>query len=187
MSLEESKKYLEKLSLQEKQLSSFVWFLMNAKRYGNRIFLAGNGGSAYTIAHFASDLMNLGFDVFCMNDNLARLTAITNDYGWECAYTQQLTHFKQGDIMITASVHGGGKEGEVWSQNLLLVALEAKQRGGIILSLIGCDGGRLKELSNISIIVPSDLACYVEGFHSLLTHIICERLKKEGIKNAGSD
>ena len=175
MSLHKSREILALLSSQE--LNDFVGYLKDARIDGVRIWLAGNGGSAYTVAHFASDLMNLGFDVFCMVDNTARLTAITNDYGWEFVYTKQLTNFKKADVLILASVHGSGKVGDDWSQNLLLVAVEAKKKGGIILSLIGCDGGRLKDLSDISIIVPSESACYVEGFHSLITHIICERLK----------
>jgi len=180
MSLQTAKQYLDKLIHQNDNLSLFVYHLKNAKKHDNRIFLAGNGGSAYITAHFASDLMNLGYDVQCLTTNTARLTAITNDYGWEFAYTKQLEHFKQYDILILISVHGGGHtyDKNKWSSNLLLAAIEAKKKKGKVLSLVGCDGGQLKGLSEVSMIVPSDNSYYVEGLHSLLCHIICEQLKE---------
>lgn len=179
MSLKEAERILGQLVSKTTDINDFVHYLRKAKMRNNRIWLAGNGGSAYTMSHFASDLMNLNFDVFCMNDNIARLSALTNDIGWEFVYVKQLENFKKGDILILASVHGGGKIGDEWSQNLLLAAIEAKKKNGIILSLIGCGGGRLKRFSDVSIIIPSDSCCYVEGFHSLYTHIICEKLKEK--------
>ena len=179
MSLNEARKIMNQIVNKTRDIESFIAFLNDAKQKGNRIWLAANGGSASVVSHFASDLMNLGFDVFCMNDNISRVSALTNDIGWEFVYTKQLKNFKKGDILILASVHGGGKVGDDWSQNLLLAAIEAKKKRGVILSLIGCDGGRLKELSDVSIIVPSNSCCYVEGFHSLYTHIICEKLKEK--------
>ena len=179
MSLQESEGILTKLLSQMPNIESFVLYLKNARDKKDRVWLAGNGGSAYTVAHFASDLMNLGFDVFCMVDNIARLTAITNDYGWEFAYEKQLKNFRKFGVLILVSVHGGGKLGDSWSQNLLLAAIEVKKKQGRVLSFLGCDGGRLKDLSDVSIIVPSELSCYVEGFHSLLAHIVCEKLKEE--------
>ena len=179
MSLKEAERILGQLVNKTSDINDFVHYLQEAKQKDNRIWLAGNGGSACNMSHFASDLMNLGFDVFCMNDNPARLSALTNDIGWEFVYSRQLENFKKSDILVLASVHGGGKVGDEWSQNLLLAAIEAKKKGGVILSLIGCDGGRLKEHSDCSIIIPSDSCCYVEGFHSLYTHIICEKLKEK--------
>lgn len=179
MSLKEAENLLQQLQKQEDNINKFVETLRNAKKNECRVWLAGNGGSSATISHFASDLMNLGFDVFCMVDNKARLTALTNDYGWELVYTKQLNYFKERDVLILMSVHGGEGVLKGPSENLLLVTIHAKTSRGEILSLLGCDGGRLKDLSDVSIIVPSDSCCYVEGIHSLLCHIICERLKVE--------
>lgn len=173
MSLVEAQKLLK--SLEDADIEGFVEFLKVAREFNKRVWLVGNGGSAATASHFTSDLMNLGFDVFCMVDNISRLTALTNDFSWENVYWKQLEKLDRGDVLILLSVHGGvGK----WSSNLLLATRRAKNRGGIILSLVGCDGGKLKEPSDVCIIVPSESCCYVEGIHSLLTHIICERLKK---------
>lgn len=179
MSLNESIAILIKLNNQSSNLNSFVDELLYAKKRGKQIWIAGNGGSASTASHLASDLMNLGFDVVSLVDNPSRISAITNDYGWEFVYVKQMEHFKEGDIFIPISVHGGGKIGEEWSGNLLLAEAWVRGRRGKTLSLIGCDGGRLKNHSDISIIVPDDTCCYVEGFHSLICHIICEKLKEK--------
>lgn len=179
MSLREAVERLVKTTTQESNLNEFVSELLYARKREKQIFIAGNGGSSSTSLHLASDLMNLGIDVVCMNDNISRITAITNDYGWEFVYTKQMTHFKRGDIFIPISVHGGGKVGEEWSENLLLASIEANKHGGKVLSLIGCDGGRLREHSTCSVIVPDDRCCYVEGIHSLICHVLCEKLRKK--------
>ena len=178
MSLEEAQRLLGELKFNDIYIGDFVRALRSALEHGNRIWLAGNGGSASTVSHFASDLMNLGFDVLCLTDNVSRLTALTNDVCWDAVYVKQLDNFREHDILILISVHGGGDINETWSGNLLLAAVEAKKKGGKILSLIGSNGGRLKGLSDVFVIVPSESACYVEGLHSVITHLICERLKE---------
>jgi len=176
LSLEESLTILSNLTNQNPQLTEFVFLLRKAKQHNNRIWLAGNGGSANLSSHFAHDLMALGFDISCLTDSISRITALINDYSFPDVYSRQLTHFKPSDILILASVHGGRKN---WSNNLVQVAKLARRKSGKVLSFLGCDGGELKSLSDVCIIVPSDKTCYVEGLHSLLTHIICERLKEE--------
>lgn len=160
-------------------VEEFAALLKKAKKNG-RIYLAGNGGSASTMSHFASDLANLGFDTFCLNDNVARVTALANDKGWDRVYLEQLRSlFENGDVLILASVHGcvGQDEGDEWSQNLLQAAKYVEFLEGTVLSLIGGNGGNLKELSSVCVVVPSWDAYEVEGIHSVLTHVICGLLK----------
>jgi len=154
--------------------------LLVTKRKGGRIWLAGNGGSASLCGHFASDLMNLGFDVCCMTDNVARLSALTNDYGWEYVYTIQMeNHFKEGDVLFLCTVHGSvGREGSGWSANLASAAKYAKEKGGRVLLLSGNDGGRLKAIADRSLTIHSAEPYIVEGIHSVLTHLICSLLKE---------
>lgn len=178
MSFQESEKLLQNFRKENVWLlQNFLDILKHAKNHHHRIYLVGNGGSAYVASHFASDLLNLGFDVVCLNTNIARLTALTNDIGWHYVYVEQLQHFQKGDVLILISVHGGRKTA---SFNLIKAANLANEKGGITLSLTGSDGGMLKPLSKICLIIPSEKCCYVEGLHSLLCHVICERLKKNG-------
>lgn len=158
---------------------TFAALLKKAKKNA-RIYLAGNGGSASTMSHFASDLGNLGFDAFCLNDNLARVTALANDKGWDRVYLEQLRSlFEKGDVLVLASVHGGvGKEeGDEWSQNLVQAAKYVDFVDGTVLSLVGGNGGKLKEISTVSVLVPSWDAYHVEAIHSVLTHVVCGMLK----------
>src|SRR5208282_740376 len=97
------------------------------EQYSRTLWLAGNGGSCYNVSHMASDLEALGYDTKCLDLNIARITAITNDYGWGKVYEYQMWHFKAQDILIVLSVHGGAvRKGEVWSNNLVKACQVAK-------------------------------------------------------------
>lgn len=169
--LEEVIKTLQKIPEEKIQEFAKILYLSCHKR----IWIAGNGGSASTASHFASDLASLGFDVICLTDNVPRLTAITNDYGWELAYIKQMSHVTSGDILIAISVHGGAKG---WSDNLTHAATLAKEKNVKVLSLVGHDGGQLAKLSNLSIIVPSNSTPIIEGIHCVLTHIIRQKIEE---------
>ncbi|GAH03318.1 unnamed protein product, partial [marine sediment metagenome] len=104
-----------------------------------QVFTFGNGGSASTASHFASDLSKLGVKAYCLNDNQARVTAITNDSGFEKLYVEQLEgRFNEGDVVVGFSVHGGvGKDkAGKWSQNLLLAIDYAKVHGGKSIGIV---------------------------------------------------
>ena len=162
----------------DQPISQFIEVLKSRQNHG-RIWLCGNGGSASTCQHFASDLMNLGFDVTCMDDNVSRITAIVNDQSWEEVYVRQMKHFHNRDVLIVISVHGGHnpKTGKAWSSNLTKACEYTKKINGCILALLGGDGGIIKNYADYSIIVPHEAMYVVEGIHCVLTHLICERLK----------
>jgi len=110
---------------------------------------------------------------------MSNFTRIINDYGWNYAYSLQLNHFKKDDVLIVASVHGGvEKDGKIWSGNLVEACEVAKKKGGTVLALLGGDGGLIKGLADVSIIVPHEEAGVVEGIHGVLAHMICSRLKE---------
>ena len=159
--------------INEKELENFTQFLLKSKN--SRIWIIGNGGSSSTASHFTSDLQNLGFNATCLSDNTPRLTAITNDFSWNEAYYRQLEHMRPNDILITISVHGGS---EKWSNNLVLATHFAQGRNAKVLSLIGCNGGEIGKFSDFAIIVPSNETYIIEGIHSVLTHIICQKVKE---------
>lgn len=160
--------------IKEEDLDKFAQVLFTSK--SNRIFLIGNGGSASTASHFASDLLSLNFNATCLSDNISRVTAIANDYGWNDIFIKQLQHIKKGDVLIAISVHGGYLD---WSNNLVKATMFAKGRVAKTLSLVGNDGGELAQICDFSIIVPSDSTPIIEGLHSVLTHIICEKVKQK--------
>lgn len=148
---------------------------------GGRVYIAGNGGSASTASHFASDLTNLGFDVVCMTDNISRITALTNDKGWGKIYTEQMTHFNEKDALVLITVHGceGAQDAGPWSKNLLEAAYLALDRDGEVLVLSGNNGGFLAgEICARFLTISSQDVNVVEGIHLVLTHLICADLKR---------
>jgi D-sedoheptulose 7-phosphate isomerase len=169
--LEEISKILTQIP--EENLEKFAQILLNHKNH--RVWLIGNGGSASCASHFTSDLASLCFDTICLSDNPSKLTAITNDFGWEEAYVKQLSRMKSDDVLIVISVHGGTNS---WSCNLVRAAFFAKDMGATILSLSGFDGGELAKLSDLSIIVPAERTYIVEGIHGVLCHVIWQKLEE---------
>lgn len=161
----------------DRNLKEFVKALKNKK---HRIWLAGNGGSASTVSHFACDLSTLGYDVTCMVDNVSNLSRLTNDFGWDKVFLEQIEgRFKMHDVLIIASVHGGTLKGDgVWSSNLVVVCKRAKELGGTVLAFLGCDGGMIKTIADVAIVVPHESAYVIEGIHGVLTHLICSELKQ---------
>ena len=173
--------HLLSAEIKEEDIVGFAEYLYDAMLAGKRIWVCGNGGSALIGSHFTSDLMNLGFDAKCMVDNVARTTALTNDYGWPHVYTLQMEkHYREGDLLILISVHGstGKGEGEAWSTNLANAADLARKKGGVVLSLSGCEGGSLKQLSDHGLYTSCSEAYLVEGLHSVLAHLVCSVLRE---------
>jgi len=155
---------------------------------GRQVFLAGNGGSASTATHFASDLAKFTsegsdkrFRAIALTDNVPLVSALTNDLGWENVYVEQLKNLmRKGDVLVVISVHGGSGADKAgpWSQNLLKAAKFAQDNGGRVIGLAGFDGGVLKQMADACIVVPINSTPHVEGFHLVLTHLICAQLRE---------
>lgn len=185
--LADVKEIIDKISVDD--IDKTIQILNEAREKGKKIFVVGNGGSASTATHFACDLNKYTsvngkkrFKVFSLEDNTALMTALVNDEGWDSVYSYQLENLMDdGDYIIAISVHGGsGKDkAGLWSQNLLRGVKMIKERGGKAIGIVGFDGGALKEIADACIVVPMDSTPQVEGFHLVLTHMICEIIKNE--------
>jgi D-sedoheptulose 7-phosphate isomerase len=159
------------------------------------VFVAGNGGSAGTATHFAADLNKMTaipgkprLRAMSLGDNVPLVSAIVNDDGWENLYTEQLENFySPGDALVTISVHGGkGKDkAGAWSQNLVRAIEWVKARGGTTIGLAGFDGGVMREICDICIVVPYRTTPHVEGFHVVLHHLIAFCLAERVAGGAG--
>ncbi len=185
--------YFQKLESVIKRMSRddierVVELLYEAWMKGKQVFLAGNGGSAATASHFASDLAKFTsvegkkrFRAVALTDNVPLVSALTNDLGWENVYVEQLKNFMcEGDVFVVISVHGGSGSDKAgpWSQNLLKAAKFVKDSGGRVIGLAGFDGGVLKEMADACIVVPINSTPHVEGFHLVLTHLVCARIRE---------
>ena len=156
------------------------------------VYMMGNGGSASTATHFASDLAKYTslpgkrrFRALSLGDNIPLVSALTNDSGFESIFVEQLRPcLKTGDLVVGLSVHGGSGAGEIgpWSQNLVQALALAKERGARTIGFSGFGGGALKGLTDVCIVVPWNTeplgTLLVESYHVALHHLICGALKQ---------
>ena len=183
---ETMKKYISEVSatlerLPMENIAQVVKLLEEACLKAKRVFIFGNGGSAATASHFAADLSKgaicLGkprIKAFALTDNVSLLTAWANDTAYENIFAEQLGNLVEpGDIAI--GISGSGN-----SPNVLNGIKVAKAKGATTTGFIGFDGGKLRELVDIRIIVPSHNMEQVEDIHLLLEHVITTCLR-EGV------
>ena len=192
------KRYFEEMqeiiaNIPREKIDEVIEVLFNAWKNGNKVFIMGNGGSASTATHFTCDLSKVTivgnkkrFRVLGLNDNIPLVSALTNDDGWSEIYVEQLkNHFENGDVAIAFSVHGGsGKDkAGAWSQNLLKALQFVKDNGGTAIGFSGFDGGAMKDLADVCVVVPFKSTPQVESFHLVLEHLITfcllEKIKNE--------
>jgi D-sedoheptulose 7-phosphate isomerase len=183
--------YISKLlqELDVESLEGLTKEIEEARVKQNTIFVIGNGGSAATASHMANDI---GFGVhrhaeptvkfMSLTDNVAVLTALANDVGYEQIFVRQLQlYFRPGDKLLVISASGN-------SPNLVIAAEWVRKQGGQVLGFLGFDGGKLKSLCNQSVIVKTPKGEYgpVEDIHMILDHLLHlwlwgkERFGKQG-------
>ncbi len=159
-------------------LDRILEILDKGRANGRHVFLFGNGGSGSTASHFACDLgkgtvgpARPRFKVTALNDNLPTLTAYANDVGYDAVFSEPLIALAEpGDIAIGFSGSGN-------SPNVLR-AMEAAHRHGLVtIGFTGFEGGKLKDLVEIEVNVPSQVMGQIEDMHLALAHALCEMLK----------
>ena len=159
-------------------IAQVVELIETARANGKRVFTFGNGGSAATASHFASDLSkgaisqgNPRIRAFALTDNVPLLSAWANDTAYENIFAEQLENLvEMGDIAI--GISGSGN-----SQNVLNGVKVAKAKGASTIGFIGFDGGKLKSWVDLAIVVPNDNMEQVEDIHLLLGHVITTCLR----------
>jgi len=176
--------------LYSEKLDQAIDLLFQSWKDGRWVYIMGNGGSASTATHMAADLaktvcsnpQDRGVRAMALVDNIPLVSALTNDWGWENIYVNQLsTYYVEGGVGIGFSVHGGnGKDvAGKWSQNLLKGLQFIKDSGGKTIGLSGFDGGPMKDLVDVGIVVPAESTPIVESMHVVLHHLIVFGLKQK--------
>lgn len=170
------------IKLDTDAIAAFAEEMEDARNNHNMIFFIGNGGSAATASHMANDFgadirkkggSDLPFRVMALTDNLSVLTAIANDDGYDNVFVNQLRiYYRPGDKLVAISASGN-------SPNLVKAAKWVKQRKGTVMSLVGFDGGKLKQISDISIHVKTLPGEYgpVEDIHMIMDHLLANWLQ----------
>jgi D-sedoheptulose 7-phosphate isomerase len=140
---------------------------------GNKVLLAGNGGSAGDAQHIAAELSGRffkerkGLPGIALTTDTSAITSIANDYGYEHVFSRQLEALAQpGDLFIGISTSGN-------SQGILNAFTAAKKINCKTLGLSGRDGGKMNGLCDLNIVIPSSITARIQEMHILIGHILC--------------
>ena len=166
-------------NLNYNEISDCINQLEEARENRNTIFVIGNGGSAATASHIANDFSlavlkkstlneDKSYRVLALTDNISIISAIGNDTSYTNIFLDQLkVHYRPGDKLIVISASGN-------SPNLIVAAEWVKKQGGTVIGWLGFDGGKLKDIANLSILVDTPKGEYgpVEDIHLIIDHII---------------
>lgn len=161
------------------EMAEAVDCLWQAYLAGSRVWVAGNGGSASTAIHFACCLTQgtmvdgkPPFRAEALVGNIANLTAIANDHGYEHVFAYQLRNcLSAGDVVIAVSCSGN-------SPNVVAAVEYANAMGAETISFLGFSGGRLKEISRHTVYLDNHNYGQVETVHLSLAHLISQYLKE---------
>lgn len=159
-------------------IASIAQVLIQTAKSGGTIFWCGNGGSAADSQHLAAELVGRfkrerdAVASIALTTDSSILTAVANDYGYQDVFRRQVQGLvRAGDVIVGISTSGN-------SENLVLALTAAKGRGAQTVGLLGRDGGRLKQVCDRSLIVPSDDTARIQEMHIMVGHILCDLVEQ---------
>jgi len=152
--------------------------LARIKADGGRLFFLGIGGSAANCSHAVNDFRKIaGVECYAPTDNVAELTARTNDEGWESVFAEWLkvSRLSVRDALFIMSVGGGNVERNI-SANLVCAIQLAKKVGAKVIGVVGRDGGFTARAADACVIVPTvnqeTITPHSEAFQALIWHLL---------------
>ncbi len=176
---EESIKVKQASLKQKKEIVQAVGMIVECLKGGNKILACGNGGSAADAQHITGELVGRfqmdrrGYPAIALTTDTSVITAWGNDKSFDTVFSRQVEALgKEGDILLAISTSGNSK-------NVLEAVKRANSRKIKTIGLLGNDGGRMKNLCDVSIIVPSKITARIQESHLLIYHIMCELVERE--------
>jgi D-sedoheptulose 7-phosphate isomerase len=169
--------------LDTKAIDRVVDLLAETRARGGRLFILGVGGSAANASHAVNDFRKLaGLEAYAPTDNVAELTARTNDEGWASVFEGWLrvSRLRADDLVLVFSVGGGNLEKNI-SPNLVAALDYAKRAGARIAGIVGRDGGHTARVADACVIVPTVNPAHVtphtEAFQAVIWHLLVSHPK----------
>lgn len=157
---------------------------IEAFKNDKKMLFCGNGGSASDAQHIASELSGRFYKdrpplyAEALHVNSSYMTAVANDYGYEETYARMIeASGRKGDVLVGISTSGN-------SPNVVKAMQNAKEIGMVTVGFTGSKGGKMKEICDIMIQVPSDDTPRIQEVHILVGHIICQLIEEEMFPNA---
>ena len=149
---------------------------------GNKVFFCGNGGSFADAQHLSAELSGRFYfdrdplEVVLLASNVSYLTAVGNDYSYSDIFSREIkSSVKEGDVLICFSTSGKSK-------NVIKAIEVARLKGAYVVSFIGNDGGEMKDISDVNLIIPSNNTARIQECHTLLGHTILEIVENKMFK-----
>jgi len=160
------------------QVEKMIDRLLAIREKKGRLFLIGVGGSAANCSHAVNDFRKIcDFEAYTPVDNVAELTARTNDEGWETVFSEWLkqSHLNEKDGVLVFSVGGGDREKNI-SPNIVRALEYARDQRATVLGIVGRDGGYTAQVADACVIVPvvnpDAVTPHTEAFQGVVWHLI---------------
>lgn len=163
---------------QLKRCEKFTELLTATFKAGGTLFTCGNGGSHCDAMHFAEEFTGryrkdrAPLGALALGD-ASHVTCVGNDYGFEHIFSRQLAGLgRKGDILVGLSTSGN-------SQNVIHAFETAKAKGITTVALLGRDGGKLKALADLAIVIPAETSDRIQEMHIKIIHTVIEAVERQ--------
>ena len=161
------------------EIETITTKIIKAFKDGNKLLLCGNGGSASDAQHIAAELSGRFIKerkplyAEALHVNSSYMTAVSNDYGFESTYSRMLEAIgKKGDVLIALSTSGN-------SENVVNAVKMANSLDMLSIGMSGATGGKIKELCQHNIIIPSSNTARIQEAHIIVGHIFCQIIEEK--------
>ena len=171
------------------QIEKMIEILLNVRKHHGRLFMLGVGGSAGNCIHAVNDFRKLaGIETYSPVENIAEITARTNDEGWETVFSEWLkcSRLNEKDAVFVLSVGGGSKEKNI-SANIVYALDLAKEKKAKIMGVVSRDGGYTAKMADACVVVPpinpNTITPHAEAFQGVIWHLIVSDPRMMQIEN----
>ena len=166
-------------------IAEMVKLLIDTFRSAGKLMVMGNGGSAADSQHFAAEIVSRfrmerpGLPAIALSTDTSILTAIGNDYGFDFVFRRQVEALATpGDMVVGISTSGN-------STNVKMALELAREKGCRTIALLGRDGGSIKGVCDLALVVPSDDTPRIQEGHIAIIHIVCDLVEKGMFEEEG--
>ena len=177
--LKQSTKIISELHDLSNEIDKTVNLIINALTKNKKIIIFGNGGSAADAQHIAAEFLGRykikrkSIPAIALTSNSSTTTAIANDYDFSDVFSRQCESLvSKDDIVIGISTSGN-------SENVIKGLKTSKKNGGLTIGLLGNNGGKIKNIVDISLVVNATSVPRIQEAHRVIYHIICEIVEEE--------
>ena len=174
-----SAEIIKKTSSLSGEIQKVINEIIRCLKNGNKVIIFGNGGSAADAQHIAAEfigrfeLERKSLAAIALTTDTSVITSLSNDYDYDVVFSRQCESLvSKGDVVIGISTSGNSK-------NVYEGIKTSKNKGASIIALLGNKGGKIKELSDISIIVDSSITSQIQEAHRVIYHTICKIVERQ--------